>query len=56
MLGDLIFKRLAELSGLGEKSLHRMLGARGNPRLRSLSAILATIEAQMQMRSAVTVQ
>ena len=60
MLRDLIhvkitFKRLAELTGLGEKSLHRMLGANGNPRLSSLSAVLAAIEDQLHVQPAVTV-
>ncbi|NCC51371.1 MAG: transcriptional regulator [Spartobacteria bacterium] len=59
MLRDLIhatitFKRLAELTGLGEKSLHRMLGKNGNPTLNSLSVILSVIEKQLQIHPAVT--
>jgi DNA-binding phage protein len=48
MLRDLIhakitFKRLSEETGIGEKSLHRMLSARGNPTTSRLSGILAAI-------------
>jgi DNA-binding phage protein len=61
MLHDLIdatvtFKRLADLTGLGEKSLHRMLGQRGNPTLRSLSTVLAAIGQHLHIQLAVTVQ
>ena len=45
MLRDLIhaeisFKELARQTGVDEKSLHRMLSGRGNPTVRSLSAIV----------------
>jgi len=44
MLRDLVngtvgFVALAEETGISDKSLHRMLGPNGNPRLENLSAI-----------------
>jgi len=48
MLRDLVhaeisFKELAQQTGLGEKALHRMLSARGNPTTRNLFAIAKAI-------------
>jgi DNA-binding phage protein len=49
MLRDLVhasitFKRLAEETGLPEKSLHRMLGERGNPTMQNIGKILQAIQ------------
>lgn len=49
MLRDLIhasitFKRLAEETGVSEKSLHRMLGANGNPTIQNIGKILQAIQ------------
>ena len=48
MLRDLVhaeitFKELARQTGLGEKTLHRMLNRRGNPTARNLGAIAKNI-------------
>src|SRR5713101_6301158 len=48
MLRDLVhaeisFKELARQTGLGEKSLHRMLNRNGNPTARNLSLIVKSI-------------
>src|SRR6266567_8164812 len=48
MLRDLIhaeitFKELARQTGLGEKSLHRMLNRNGNPTARNLGVIIKSI-------------
>ncbi len=48
MLRDLVhatitFKRLAEETGVNEKSLHRMLSLRGNPTMRNIGLILQAI-------------
>ena len=37
------FKTLSELTGIPEKSLHRLLGGRGNPRTDNLSHILKVV-------------
>ena len=49
MLRDLVhatisFKGLAEETGISEKSLHRMLGRRGNPAAENLAKILFAIK------------
>jgi DNA-binding phage protein len=49
MLRDLVhasisFKRLAEETGVSEKSLHRMLGERGNPTIQNIGKILQAIQ------------
>ena len=49
MLRDLVhasitFKRLAEETGLPVKSLHRMLGERGNPTVQNIGKILQAIQ------------
>jgi DNA-binding phage protein len=48
MLRDLVhaeitFKELARQTGLGEKTLHRMLNRRGNPTARNLGVIAKSI-------------
>ena len=48
MLRDLVhaeitFKELARQTGLGEKTLHRMLNRKGNPTARNLGAIVKRI-------------
>jgi DNA-binding phage protein len=48
MLRDLVhaeisFKELARQTGLGEKSLHRMLNRNGNPTARNLGVIVKSI-------------
>lgn len=59
MLRDLIhakitFKRLADETGFGEKTLHKMLGQRGNPTISSLSRILSAIENDLGFSPTVT--
>lgn len=60
MLRDLVhaeitFKELARQTGFDEKSLHRMLSGRGNPTVRSLSAIIRAIGEDTGFRPRVTV-
>ena len=60
MLRDLVhaeitFKELARQTGFDEKSLHRMLSGRGNPTVRSLSAIVRAIRQDIGFRPRVTV-
>jgi DNA-binding phage protein len=48
MLRDLVhaeisFKELSRVTGVGEKSLHRMLSRRGNPRTETLGKVVAGI-------------
>jgi DNA-binding phage protein len=48
MLRDLVhaeitFKELARQTGLGEKTLHRMLNRKGNPTARNLGVIVKSI-------------
>ncbi len=40
---EISFKELARQTGLGEKSLHRMLNRNGNPTARNLSVIIKSI-------------
>ena len=40
---DISFKELARQTGLGEKSLHRMLNHNGNPTARNLGLIVKSI-------------
>lgn len=59
MLRDLVnaqisFKELARQTGLGEKSLHRMLNRNGNPTAHNLSAILRSIAEDLGIRVQVT--
>lgn len=60
MLRDLVhaeitFKKLARQTGFDEKSLHRMLSGRGNPTVRSLSAVVRAIREDVGFRPRVTV-
>jgi len=55
MLRDLVnaqisFKELARQTGLGEKSLHRMLGRNGNPTAHNLAAILRSVAEDLQIK------
>ena len=55
MLRDLVhagisFKALAEETGLGEKTLHRMLSARGNPTTRNLFSITKAIREALNIK------
>ena len=59
MLRDLVhteitFKELARQTGLGEKTLHRMLSHRGNPAVRNLGRILKSIAEDLGMRPLVS--
>ena len=60
MLRDLVnaeitFKELARQTGLGEKSLHRMLRHNGNPTARNLGAILRSIADDLKITPSVAV-
>lgn len=60
MLRDLVnaqisFKELSRQTGLGEKSLHRMLGRNGNPTARNLAAILRSIAEDLHVKTRVEV-
>ena len=50
------FKGLAEETGVGEKALHRMLGARGNPTADNLCMIMHTVERDLHLTTKVTVK
>ena len=49
------FKTLAENSGIGEKSLYRMFGPKGNPTLESISIILQQIGSELGLVPTVSV-
>lgn len=60
MLRDLVhaeitFKELARQTGLGEKTLHRMLHRNGNPTARNLSVIVKSIAEDLGIRPHVEV-
>ena len=60
MLRDLVhasitFKRLAEETGVSEKSLHRMLGQNGNPTMQNIGKILQAIQKNLGYIPQVTV-
>ena len=60
MLRDLVnaqisFKELARQTGLGEKSLHRMLNRNGNPTARNLGVIVKSIAEDLGIRPRVEV-
>ena len=60
MLRDLVhaqitFKELARQTGLGEKTLHRMLNRNGNPTARNLSVILRRIAEDLGIKPRVEV-
>jgi len=49
------FKRLAEETGVSEKSLHRMLGQNGNPTIQNIGKILHAIQQDLGYVPQVTV-
>jgi DNA-binding phage protein len=49
------FKELARQTGFDEKSLHRMLGRRGNPTARTLAVIIRAIREDLGVVPRVTV-
>jgi len=60
MLRDLVhaeitFKELARQTGLGEKTLHRMLSRNGNPTARNLGAIVKSIAEDLGIKPRVEV-
>ncbi len=60
MLRDLVhaqitFKELARQTGLGEKTLHRMLNRNGNPTARNLGAIVKSIAEDLGIKPRVEV-
>jgi DNA-binding phage protein len=60
MLRDLVhaeitFKELARQTGLGEKTLHRMLNRDGNPTARNLGLIVRHIAQDLEVQSRVEV-
>ncbi len=60
MLRDLVhaqisFKELARQTGFGEKALHRMLSARGNPTARTLAVLVRAIREDLGFVPRVTV-
>ena len=60
MLRDLVhaeitFKELARQTGLGEKTLHRMLNRNGNPTARNLGAIVRSIAEDLHIKTRVLV-
>src|SRR5436190_11046945 len=60
MLRDLVhasitFKELSRQTGLGEKTLHRMLNRRGNPTARNLGVIARSIAEDLGVRPRVEV-
>jgi len=50
---EISFKELAKQTGLGEKSLHRMLHSKGNPTARNLSVIIKSIAEDMGLKPCV---
>ncbi len=60
MLRDLVhaeitFKELARQTGLGEKTLHRMLNRKGNPTAHNLGVIVRSIADDLGIKPRVTV-
>ena len=58
MLRDIVhatitFKGLAEKTGISEKSLHRMLGSRGNPTAQNIGKILKTLKEHLGLQLSV---
>ena len=52
---EITFKEFARQTGLGEKTLHRMLNRNGNPTVRNLGAILRSIAEDLDIRLRVKV-
>jgi DNA-binding phage protein len=60
MLRDLVhaeitFKELARQTGLGEKTLHRMLNRKGNPTARNLGMIIKSIAEDLGIKPRVQI-
>src|ERR1700744_1299373 len=49
------FKELARQTGLGEKTLHRMLNRNGNPTARNLGVIVRSIAEDLHIKTTVKV-
>jgi DNA-binding phage protein len=47
---QITFKELARQTGLGEKSLHRMLNRNGNPTARNLGLIVRSIAGDLRVK------
>jgi DNA-binding phage protein len=52
---EITFKELARQTGLGEKSLHRMLNRSGNPTARNLGLIVRSIAEDLHVKTRVEV-
>ena len=52
---EITFKELARQTGLGEKTLHRMLNRNGNPTARNLGMIVKSIGADLGIKPRVKV-
>lgn len=52
---EITFKELARQTGLGEKTLHRMLNRNGNPTARNLGAIVRSIAEDLHIKMRVQV-
>ncbi len=52
---EITFKELARQTGLGEKTLHRMLNRNGNPTARNLGMIIKSIAEDMGIKPRVEV-
>ena len=52
---EITFKELARQTGLGEKTLHRMLNRNGNPTARNLGVIMRTIAGDLNIKPRVEV-
>ena len=52
---EITFKELARQTGLGEKTLHRMLNRNGNPTARNLGMIVRSIAADLHIKPRVEV-
>ncbi len=52
---EITFKGLSRKTGLGEKTLHRMLNRKGNPTARNLGLIVRSIAEDLRLKSSVKV-
>jgi len=52
---EITFKELARQTGLGEKTLHRMLNRNGNPTARNLGVIVRSIAEDLRIKPHVEV-
>ncbi|HEY0455279.1 MAG TPA: transcriptional regulator, partial [Verrucomicrobiae bacterium] len=52
---EITFKELSRQTGLGEKTLHRMLNRRGNPTARNLGLIISRIAEDLGIKPRVTI-